>query len=137
MTNTTPEQRGHCLCGATGFSFTGPVNWAGHCHCESCRRQTGSAYTTYIGVPRDAVRFTGKPPAIFTSSPGVERLFCGHCGTPIAFRSNRFPDEIHLFAATLEEPDSVSPEFHVFWRERLSWTVCDDELPKHAGSSYE
>lgn len=61
----------------------------------------------------------------------------GHCGNSIAFRSHRFADEIHFFAGTLEDPDSVTPAFHVYWDERLSWTVCDDELPKHAGSSYE
>ncbi|WP_036554924.1 GFA family protein [Nisaea denitrificans] len=137
MANAGTEQRGHCLCGATRYTFSGPANWVGHCHCESCRRQTGSAYTTYIGVPCEAAHFTGTPPAVFASSPGVERLFCGHCGTPIAYRSDQFADEIHFFAATLKDPDSVTPAFHVYWDERLSWTSCDDELPKHAGSSYE
>lgn len=52
--------------------------------------------------------------------PGVERLFCVHCGTPIAYHSDQFADEIHFFAATLEDPDSVTPAFHVYRDERLS-----------------
>lgn len=131
MTEQNAERRGHCLCGETRLAFSAPVRWVAHCHCESCRRQTASPFTTFIGLPRDAVRFTRAEPGTYRSSPGVERLFCRTCGCPAAFLSEKFPDEIHIYAATLEDPDSVAPECHVHWGEHLGWIRCDDGLPKH------
>ena len=77
-------RNGRCLCGAVRFEYREPANWVGHCHCESCRRNTSSPYTTFVGVPRDAFRFTGIEPSAYTSSPGVRRLFCPRCGAPVA-----------------------------------------------------
>jgi hypothetical protein len=49
---------GHCLCGATRYSFSGPMLWRAHCHCESCRRNTSSPITTFFAVTRN--QFAGR-----------------------------------------------------------------------------
>ncbi|MDA0341524.1 MAG: GFA family protein [Proteobacteria bacterium] len=123
---------GRCLCGAVTYAFEGPLNWAGHCHCESCRRQTASPMTSYLGVPNDAFNWTGVEPALFQSSPGVRRRFCPTCGTPMSYEADKFGDEIHLYAATLDDPEAYSPAFHVFTSEQLSWLHLADGLPRHA-----
>lgn len=123
-------RRGHCLCGAVAFEYSGPENWRGHCHCESCRRNTASPFTTFLGVPRGAFRFTGTAPAVYCSSPGVRRLFCATCGTPMAYESDRYPDEIHLYAASLEDSQDFAPQFHVHWAERVPWITLSDTLPR-------
>lgn len=128
------KKRGRCLCGAVSYEVEGPENWRGHCHCESCRRNTASPFTTFFGVPRDACRFTGDEPAVYLSSPGVRRRFCATCGTPVAYESERWPEEIHLYAAGLEHPEDFAPEFHVHWAERLPWIHLDDDLPKYDGT---
>lgn len=128
------KKRGRCLCGAVTYEYEGKENWRGHCHCESCRRNTASPFTTFFGVPREACRFTGEEPAVFHSSPGVRRLFCATCGTPMAYESERWPEEVHFYAATLEDPADFAPEFHVHWAERLPWVQLDDDLPKYDGS---
>ncbi|MGD1879661.1 MAG: GFA family protein [Kiloniellaceae bacterium] len=126
--------RGHCLCGAVSYEYSGPENWQAYCHCESCRRNTASPVTAFFAVPRSAFRFSGKAPAVYRSSPGVRRLFCADCGTPMAYDSDRYPDEIHLYAATLEDPENYAPEGHVHVAERLSWFDVKDDLPRHPGS---
>ena len=126
--------KGHCLCGAVTYEFEGEAKWCGHCHCESCRRTTASPFTTFVGVPKEAVRFTGADLKIFESSPGVERSFCDHCGTPICYEGERWPDEVHFYAATLEHPERVHPRFHVNCDEQLPWVHLDDGLPRHGGS---
>lgn len=123
---------GRCLCGAVTYSFTRPVNWAGHCHCESCRRQTASPMTSFLGVPNAAFNWTGKPPALYESSPGVRRQFCPTCGTPMSYAADRFGDEIHLYAATLDDPTAYKPSFHVFTSEQLPWLHISDGLTRHA-----
>ncbi len=128
------DKSGRCLCGAVTYAYDGAVNWSAYCHCESCRRNTASPVTAFFGVPRDAFRFTGKAPAIYRSSPGVRRLFCADCGTPMAYEADRFPDEIHLYAASLDEPLNYAPQAHVHWAERLPWFDVRDDLPRHPGS---
>ena len=90
---------GHCLCGAVQFEYDGEPAETVHCHCESCRRQTSSPVATFVLVPRAALRFTCGEPREFASSPGVLRSFCGTCGSPIAYRTERRPDIIDLFVA--------------------------------------
>lgn len=127
-------KRGHCLCGDVAFEYSGPENWRGHCHCESCRRNCSAPFTTFMGVPRTAFRWTGKAPGVYQSSPGVRRLFCAHCGTPMAFEADRYPDEIHLYAASLEESSGFVPDFHVHWAEKVPWVQLADDLPKYPHS---
>ncbi len=129
-----PEKRGHCLCGAVRFAYTGPETWRAHCHCESCRRQCAAPFTTFLGVPTAAFAWTGKTPATYVSSPGVRRLFCPVCGTPVAFEADRYPDEIHLYAALLEDSRDFQPRGHLHWEERVPWVHIVDDLKKKEGS---
>lgn len=132
--STTPDhavKRGHCLCGDVSFEYAGAENWRGHCHCESCRRNTSSPFTSVLGVPRTAFRWTGKTPATYQSSPGVRRLFCRRCGSPMAYEADKYAHEIHLYAASLEDPAGFVPDFHVRWSEKLPWLHLSDDLKKY------
>lgn len=123
--------KGRCLCGETTFEYDGPENWCGHCHCESCRRNCSAPFTTFVGVPRAAARFTGREPAVYNSSPGVRRHFCANCGSPMAYDADSWPDEIHFYAASLEKPADVTPQFHVYYSEKLPWIEPADDLPRY------
>jgi hypothetical protein len=127
--------KGHCLCGEVSFEFTGPMNGRAHCHCESCRRNCSAPFTAFFGVPKSAHRWTGRVPQVYRSSPEVERSFCPTCGTPMSYQSARYPDEIELYAASLEHPENFAPQYHVNCAEQLPWIRLDDGLPRHARSS--
>lgn len=127
--------RGRCLCGEVTYEFSGAERWRAYCHCESCRRNTSSPVTAFFGVPRGAFRFTGRAPAAYVSSPGVRRLFCGRCGSPMAYESDRWPDEIHLYAASLDDPEAYRPQAHVHVAEQLPWFDVKDDLPRHPHSA--
>ena len=129
------QRSGGCLCGAVRYLAEGAPLWSAHCHCRSCRRATGSAMATYVGYLRPQVRQTGAEPASYASSPGVVRRFCGRCGTPVSYEGERWPDQIHLFLCTFDEPESVQPEGHVYTAEQLSWLKLEDGLPRHAGTT--
>ena len=126
---------GRCLCGAVTYSFAGRPKWQGHCHCESCRRQTSAALASFIGVRAGSFAWTGREPKAFTSSAGVVRRFCDICGTPMSYEADRFPGEVHLYAASLDDPAGYRPEFHVFVAEQLPWLKLADGLVCHQGIS--
>jgi len=128
--------RGRCLCKAVRFEIDLPVKSCVNCHCESCRRQCSAPMTTYIAVQDGRWRWTGETPKVFLSSPGVERTFCGNCGTPISFRSDNLSGMMHLYLVALEEPERFSPELDVAFEEKLSWLNVGDELPKRKGPGY-
>jgi hypothetical protein len=127
------ERTGHCLCGATSFAYAGEENWRGHCHCESCRRASSSAFTTYVGVPDGTWRWTGAAPKIYISSPGTRWLFCATCGSHLAYDADHHPEEIHFFAALLDDAASFVPTAHYHYEERLPWPAISDDLPKKTG----
>ena len=122
---------GRCRCGAIRWEITGETLWQVHCHCDDCRRATSSAFTSYIGVLHENVQWTGPAPVAHNTSPGVERSHCGDCGSPILFVSQVWPDEAHLFAASLDDPSQFQPQAHVFWAERVAWGDVHDSLPKY------
>ncbi|SLN72880.1 Glutathione-dependent formaldehyde-activating enzyme [Roseovarius albus] len=127
--------KGRCLCGAVSFAFDGAPSWTCYCHCESCRRNCSAPVTAYLGVERTQFRWSSAPPTIYESSPGTRRLFCSTCGTPMAFEAERYPDEVHLYIASLEDPAAVHPTKHVHFEEHLPWMDIHDTLPRSAGSN--
>jgi hypothetical protein len=127
----TNDLTGRCLCGAVTWISTGPILWAALCHCDDCRRAASADYVSWFGVPRAATSWRG-PRKGFKSSSRVWRSFCGECGTPMSFQTESFPEEIHLYAATLDDRSAYRPSAHIFWSERLPWVDVGDDLPKHA-----
>ena len=130
MPDEAEVYRGHCLCGAISWAAEGPLRWAAHCHCESCRRNCGAGIVSFIGAPTDGFRWTGGMPASYASSPGVTRSFCATCGSPVAFEAERYPGEIHLYAAQLDDMAMYAPQMHVHWSERVPWLSLNDDLRK-------
>lgn len=77
---------GRCLCGAVRFTAE-PTKPETHvCHCEMCRRWTGSALLA-VSIPPDAIRFEGAENIrTFASSEWAERAWCGVCGSTLYYR---------------------------------------------------
>ncbi|MEO0329726.1 MAG: GFA family protein [Pseudomonadota bacterium] len=125
---------GGCLCGAVRYTVKGELLWSGHCHCETCRRQTSSPITTFFAIYEKDMMFHGEDDiSIFVSSKGVERGFCSKCGTPMFYKTSARPGEINLYAVSLDLPDKFTPQVHYHWQEKLPWTHWQDSLPKYDG----
>ena len=125
---------GRCFCGQLRWTSPGPVLWAGHCHCESCRRATSAPFTSFVGVERDSVTWTGEA-AIHDSSPGTQRGYCPRCGSQMFYHSDRWADQTHLYAASLDDPRQYEPKAHFHWAERVPWLEIEDDLPKYEGTA--
>lgn len=134
MTATDEAITGGCLCGAVRYRVAGAPLWVAHCHCQSCRRQTGAPFTSFVGVKRDDVTFEDEAPRRHQSSPGVWRSFCPHCGSPIAYEGERWPEEIHFHLGTLDRPEDFPPSGHVYTAEQMPWLHFADGLPRHAAT---
>ena len=123
---------GRCLCGAITFEAEGEPEWVAHCHCESCRRQTGAALATFVGYTATKVTFTNGERQLHDSSPGVRRGFCGKCGSPLSYEADDYPNEIHLYLSSFDEPGRFTSERHVFFDEHVTSFETYDNLPRRA-----
>ncbi len=120
---------GFCLCGATRWQATAPPLWQDHCHCDSCRRFTGSGFTSFAGFSVAELRWTAAAPARWTGPRGATRFFCATCGSSLAYASPAAPGEIHLHAGSYDRPETFAPTAHDHAGERLPWLRLADGLP--------
>ncbi|MGI9365873.1 MAG: GFA family protein [Rhizobiaceae bacterium] len=129
---TTRRVRGRCLCGDVSYECNASPKWSLYCHCQSCRLNTASPATAFFGMADggDNWFWTGQKPKIYNRNPGVQRFFCSTCGTPIAYRADQYPDEIHFYTASLEDATGFEPKGHVHYAERLPWHEVADNLPR-------
>ncbi len=49
------ELTGGCLCGHVRYSANADPVFVGVCHCTHCQRQTGTAFSVLVGVPKPAM----------------------------------------------------------------------------------
>ncbi len=135
MTQQPIDQTGGCLCGAVRFHAQGVPKWVAHCHCPTCRRQTGAAFATYAGYKATDFVLTDGQPAAHQSSPGVTRRFCATCGSPLTYESARWPGEVHVLIGAMDAPEAFTPQAHVYVAHQMQWLRLDDGLPRYAATA--
>jgi hypothetical protein len=64
------------------------------------------------------------------TSPGVQRGFCGRCGTSLTYGGDDWTD-IAVTAASLDEPAIAKPASNVYLDHQQPWVVLDDSLRKY------
>jgi len=89
MSGVIETRSGGCLCGVVRFVAGLTTRDFGGCHCEMCRRWTGSALLG-ITVPEANVTWTGAEHiSRFQSSAWAERAHCAKCGSPLYYHVTR------------------------------------------------
>jgi hypothetical protein len=121
---------GGCMCGAVRYELKSEPVDAGWCHCRTCQLYGGAPAMAFAGVPASDFIWTKGEPRWVESSSFGRRAFCGKCGTPLQVRVDFQPETVDFPIPTLDEPDSVRPEFHIFWGSKVSWFDPADDLPK-------
>ena len=110
------------------------MTWACYCHCDDCRRNCAAPVVAWLGVPLKNFKWLGIAPKTYESSKGVWRHFCGNCGSPMGFEAEHYPGGMHLYAASLDDPQNFEPTFHVNYEDKLPWLKMQDELKKYLGT---
>ncbi len=131
-----PEVTGSCLCGRIEYAFWGPVLDFRYCHCERCRKATGSAFAANIVVLKEQLRWISgeNDVALFIhrEADDYPRGFCRHCGG-IVPRLARDGKRMVIPAGTLDSDPPVRPTKNIFWRIRARWFTAPGDLPTFDG----
>lgn len=125
--------RGSCLCGKVQYEIRGELGPTGFCHCTRCRKANGTAFLAAAQFnPVDFHLLAGKEVlADFESSPGVHRVFCGHCGSPLYSQRPGPPEIRRLRIGTLDTPLPGKAASHIFYADKAEWFDMHDDVPKH------
>lgn len=125
---------GGCACGAVRYQLKSVPFDTGYCHCRTCQLNSGAPAMVFSSVPAGDLVFTRGADKVkrFDSSSFGFRRFCGECGTPFTMEVAHQPETIDFSVATLDAPDVLAPEFHIFWGSRIGWFEPSDDLPRHA-----
>ena len=125
-----PKHEGCCYCGSLRYAIAGdPLN-AAICHCKSCQRQTGSAFSVVIFVPRGSLSMKGTVATYeYTGDNGAvsRRYFCAKCGSPIAIDLAKMPTVTLLSVGTLDDTSWVKPEMQIWCESAQSWIRLSEE----------
>ncbi|MEZ5500825.1 MAG: GFA family protein [Steroidobacteraceae bacterium] len=124
---------GGCACGALRYTCGLPVLPPTFCHCTSCRRNIGATGVAWFTIARDSLHWSRTAPAIYASSPQVQRGFCPDCGCSLSYWHESYGrGKIDLTIATLDDPARIVPVDHIWMSDALEWEQPGDGRPQHS-----
>lgn len=122
---------GGCDCRGVRYRVTTPPLYVHCCHCRWCQRETGSAFVLNAMIEADRVELLrGQPEVVPTpsaSGKGQRIARCPDCR--IALWSNYAgagPKVNFLRVGTLDDPDRLPPDIHIFTSSKQPWVVLPE-----------
>jgi hypothetical protein len=129
------ELTGGCLCGHVRYSANTDPIFVGVCHCTHCQRQTGTAFSVLVGVPKPAMSIQGQFKTFHDtgdSGQSVQRNFCPECGSPIFTDAAVMPGVAFIKAGTLDDTSWLDPKMHMYCDTAERWTSTPEGSQKFA-----
>ena len=125
---------GGCLCGNVRYEILGAPVYVFHCHCSMCRRAGGAAFQTWAGFEADALTVTQGMAESYNSSSFAIRRFCGRCGGQLFYEyTGGQTPPLWITVGSLDHPEALTPERHIFAADRVPWLHLADGLPRTEG----
>jgi hypothetical protein len=122
---------GSCLCGAVAYEADAAVERIVHCHCRTCRKTHGAAFSSVTAVPREKFRWSRGADRLgaIESSPGKFRRFCTQCGSHIMAERVAQP-VVLLRLGCLDTPVTDRPQIHIWRSDGAPWYDPRLQLPE-------
>ena len=118
------KQHGCCQCGLVQYSLQGDPLFTYACHCGSCQKRTGSAFSLGMVVLTASLEVEGElTDWSRTSDEGNTntRYSCAGCGNIIYGIGSSNPDLAKLQPGTLSETRHIAPEVHIWVSKKQAW----------------
>lgn len=125
---------GGCHCGAIRYEVSAPPFAADFCHCRDCQKITGAPLGAWMDFRAGQVRWLKGSPTEYASSENIRRGFCSECGSTLTYRSTEHPEYLTLSIASLDDPDSVKPTYHIHTDSQVKWLSIQDDCKKYPKS---
>lgn len=126
---------GSCLCGEVRFAVDGDFQRFYLCHCEHCRKDTGSAHAANLFSSTARLTWlSGEASVRRFDLPSTRhsRSFCTRCGS--ALPGTQMDGALLVVpAGSLDGDVAIRPDAHLFMASKADWDDGLEALPKLAG----
>ncbi len=104
------------------------------CHCRWCQRETGTAFALNAMIESDRVADLGAPPDIVDtpseSGLGQRIARCPRCRIAVwSHYAGAGPLVKFVRVGTLDEPDRLPPDIHIFTASKQPWVLLAPDVP--------
>ncbi len=123
---------GSCLCGVVRFEVVGAFERFFLCHCEHCRKDTGSAHAANLFSSTASLQWIcGQDQVRRFDLPATRhsRSFCSVCGSalPTVQMEGRL---LVVPAGSLDCDVSLKPDAHLFMVSKANWDEGLERVPR-------
>ncbi len=125
---------GGCDCRRVRYRLEARPLFVHCCHCRWCQRESGASFALNAMIESELVTILGVEPELVDtpSESGQGQLIarCPHCRLAVwshyagAGRRVRF-----VRVGTLDDPDRLPPDIHIFTASKQSWVVLPPGAP--------
>lgn len=125
------KHAGACLCGKVAFEVEGDLDNFFLCHCERCRKDTGSSHAANLFSSTARLRWLSGEEDVRTfnfNETGHIKSFCIHCGSALP---NIQMDGALLVvpAGSLDSDVPIRPDAHIFIANKANWDSGLENVP--------
>lgn len=124
---------GSCLCGKVKFRVEGNFEDFYLCHCEKCRKDTGSAHAANLFSSTAKLTWLSGQEQIKTynhRSQGHIKSFCQTCGS--ALPNIQMEGKLLLVpAGSLDSDINIKPNGHIYYASKANWDTDLEKVEKY------
>ena len=136
--DSTFPAEGGCDCRHVRYRMRTRPLFVHCCHCRWCQRETGASFALNAMIEADRVHLlAGEPVAIDTPSESGkgQRIFrCPRCMIALWSNYSGAGPRVHFVrVGTLDQPDLLPPDIHIFTASRQPWIVLPPGVPAVPG----
>lgn len=136
-TMTLPGQfplEGGCGCGLVRYRMQTAPLFVHCCHCRWCQRESGAAFALNAMLEADRIVATGaQPERVDTASASGEGQVIARCPLCRVALWSHYASAGPLLSfvrvGTLDQPDHLPPDIHIFTASRQPWVVLPQGTP--------
>ncbi len=132
---TTPlTVAGGCDCKRIRYRMESRPLFVHCCHCRWCQRESGSAFALNAMIESDRVTNLGDAPELVdtpsNSGNGQKIARCPTCRVAVwSHYAGSGPVASFVRVGTLDEPDLLPPDVHIFTASKQPWLVLPEGMP--------
>lgn len=133
MDDETTFYDGGCTCRFVRYRMTTKPLVVHCCHCRWCQRETGTAFALNALIEGDRVHLLdGEVEVIDTpssSGQGQKIARCPRCRIAVWSNYARGGPVRFVRVGTLDDPDRLPPDIHIFTASKQPWVVLPPGTP--------
>jgi hypothetical protein len=131
---TVVPLEGACNCRYVRYRMETHPLFVHCCHCRWCQRETGASFALNALIESDRVSLLGGEPTVVhtpsASGIGQDIARCPKCWLAVwSHYAGAGPVISFVRVGTLDQPDHLSPDIHIYTSSKQPWVVIPTDVP--------